>query len=199
MGIRKFLRRMKCFGSSGESIKSKKQMEREVIHMKQTIRVMERTIRTKRWVLEECKRQQLAEKREQIFLEKRGILMEKVAKIEIELQEALKYRQMTMADIIKTGLRKVTLENDVKAMQKKIEFFRNDLGKDPNPLKTWRENLRLIRSQNDMDKAVPQPPLFPILDFEEGELIWQLSDDNLEDDNVNWQLEEEGTVAATYL
>lgn len=99
----------------------------------------------------------------------------------------------------KTGLRKVTLENDVKAMQKKIEFFRNDLGRDPNPLKTWRENLRLIRSQNDMDKAVPQPPLFPILDFEEGELIWQLSDDNLEDDNVNWQLEEEGTVAATYL
>ena len=53
-----------------------------------------------RWVLEECKRQQLAEKREQIFLEKRGILMEKVAKIEIELQEALKYRQMTMADIM---------------------------------------------------------------------------------------------------
>lgn len=53
-----------------------------------------------RWVLEECKRQQLAEKREQIVLEKRGILMEKVAKIEIELQEALKYRQMTMADIM---------------------------------------------------------------------------------------------------
>lgn len=99
----------------------------------------------------------------------------------------------------KTGLRKITLESDVKAMQKKIEFFRNDLGRDPTPLKTWRENLRLIRSQNDMDKAVPQPPLFPILEFQEGELIWQLSDDNLEDDNVNWQNEEEATVAATYL
>ena len=36
-----------------------------------------------------------------------------------------------------------------------------------------RENLRQMHSQDDMHKAVPQPPLFPVEAFDEEELIWE--------------------------
>ncbi|XP_068692297.1 uncharacterized protein [Montipora foliosa] len=177
-------------------------MEIEINRMNRTIKGMERKIKTTRWIIEECKRQELAEKREQILLDRRSRLMGKVAQTEDELQEALEHRKITMADIIKTGLRKVALEKVVQALQNKINFFWNDLGSDPNALKTWRENLRPIRSQNDMHKAVPKPPLFPILDFEEDEIIWQAekwSSEELQDDNVVWQSQENVTEIATYL
>ena len=63
-------------------------------------------------------------------------------------------------------------------MKKKANSFRNNR-KCANPkekAKKWRENLRRVRSQNDINKAVPQPPLFPILDFDDDEsAIWEAS------------------------
>ena len=53
-----------------------------------------------RWIIEECKRQELAEKREQILLDRISHLMGKVAQTEDELQEALEHRKITMADIM---------------------------------------------------------------------------------------------------
>ena len=63
-------------------------------------------------------------------------------------------------------------------MERKANFFWNDLqiGDPKEKAKKWRENLRGVRSQNDMNKAVPQPPLFPILDFDDNEFaIWEAS------------------------
>ena len=63
-------------------------------------------------------------------------------------------------------------------MERKANFFWNDLqsGDPKEKAKKWRENLRGVRSQNDMNKAVPQPPLFPIMDFDDDDFaIWEAS------------------------
>ena len=56
-------------------------------------------------------------------------------------------------------------------MKREANVFCNDLQcRDPKEkAKKWRENLRRVRSQNDMNQAVPQPPLFPVLDFDDEE------------------------------
>ena len=53
-----------------------------------------------RWVIEECKRQQSAEEQEQLAMDTRGHLMGQVEQIEIELNESLEQRQMTMVNIV---------------------------------------------------------------------------------------------------
>ena len=79
-------------------------------------------------------------------------------------------------------------------MERKANFFWNDLqsGDPKEKAKKWRENLRGVRSQNDMNKAVPQPPLFPILDFDEDEFaIWEasreLSCEEVIPETENWE------------
>lgn len=73
------------------------------------------------------------------------------------------------------GLRKTVLEKTVKALDKRLNFFWMDIYQtDPDPRKTAkkrRENLRQLRSQNDIHKAVLQPSLFPFLELEE-ETFW---------------------------
>ena len=72
----------------------------------------------------------------------------------------------------------MVLEEKLRAMERKANFFWNDLqsGDPKEKAKKWRENLRGVRSQNDMNKAVPQPPLFPILDFDDDDFaIWEAS------------------------
>ena len=88
----------------------------------------------------------------------------------------------------------MALEEKLQAMERKANFFWNDLqcGDPKEKVKKWRENLRQVRSQNDMNKAVPQPPLFPILDFDDDEFaIWEasreLSCDELITETENWE------------
>ena len=88
----------------------------------------------------------------------------------------------------------MALEEKLQAMERKANFFRNDLqcGDPKEKAKKWRENLRRVRSQNDMNKAVPQPPLFPILDFDDDEFaIWEasreLSCDEVITETENWE------------
>ena len=88
----------------------------------------------------------------------------------------------------------MVLEEKLQAMERKANFFWNDLqcGDPKEKAKKWRENLRGVRSQNDMNKAVPQPPLFPILDFDDDEFaIWEasreLSCDELITETENWE------------
>ena len=66
--------------------------------------------------------------------------------------------------------RKTTQEEKLRTMKRKANFFWNDLqcGDPKEKAKNWRENLRRVRSQNDMNKAVPQPPLFSILDLDDN-------------------------------
>ena len=54
-------------------------------------------------------------------------------------------------------------------MKREANVFCNDLqcGDPKEKDKKWRENLRRVRSQNDMNQPVPQPPLFPVLDFDD--------------------------------
>ena len=101
------------------------------------------------------------------------------------------------------GIRKMALEEKLQAMEK-ADFFWNDLqcGNPMEKAKKWRENLRGVRSQNDMNKAVPQPPLFPILDFDDDEFaIWEasreLSCDEVIPETENW--EESAAVNEMYL
>ena len=79
----------------------------------------------------------------------------------------------------------MALEKTLQAMEKKATFYWMELFEnDPNPKKTakiWRENLRQMRSQNDMNKAVPQPSLFPALEMNEEELIWEAQKLSCED------------------
>ena len=79
-------------------------------------------------------------------------------------------------------------------MERKANFFWNDLqsGDPKEKAKKWRENLRGVRSQNDMNKAVPQPPLFPILDFDDDDFaIWEasreLSCEEVIPETENWE------------
>ena len=89
-------------------------------------------------------------------------------------------------------------------MERKANFFWNDLqcGDPKEKAKKWRENLREVRSQNDMNKAVPQPPLFPIMDFDDDEFaIWEasreLSCDEVILETENW--EESAATTEMYL
>ena len=88
----------------------------------------------------------------------------------------------------------MALEEKLQAMERKANFFWNDLqcGDPKEKAKKWRENLRGVRSQNDMNKAVPQPPLFPILDFDDDEFaIWEasreLSCEEVIPETENWE------------
>ena len=93
----------------------------------------------------------------------------------------------------------MALEKDIEALEKRATFFWNELYQnDPDPgktAKTWRENLRQMRSQNDIHKAVLKPPLA----FEpEEQKIWQvriLSSCEI----VEGQSEENVSEMATYL
>ena len=72
----------------------------------------------------------------------------------------------------------MALEKNVQAMERKAtSFFGMELyhnNPDPKPtVKIWRENLRQMHSQDDMHKAVPLPPLFPVKAFAGEELIWE--------------------------
>ena len=71
------------------------------------------------------------------------------------------------------SIRKTELEEKLQAMKRKENFFWNDLqcGDPKKKAKKWRGNLRRVRSQNDMNRAVPQPPLFAIrLDIDDDAL-----------------------------
>ena len=98
----------------------------------------------------------------------------------------------------------MVLEEKLQAMERKANFFWNDMqcGDPKEKAKKWRENLRGVRSQNDMNKAVPQPPLFPILDFDDDEFaIWEasreLSCDEVFPEAENW--EESAATTGMYL
>ncbi len=100
----------------------------------------------------------------------------------------------------------MALEEKLQAMERKTNFFWNDVqsGDPKESAKKWRENLRRVRSQNDMNKAVPQPPLFPIRDFDDNELkVWadwasqELSFDNIIPETENW--EESAAITETFL
>ena len=106
----------------------------------------------------------------------------------------------------------MTLEQKLAAVEKRANFYWMHLHySDPDPRKTlkkWRENLRPTRSQNEMDKAVPQPPLFPILDFDDDEIFWMASysmsidDINAEDEAIRTECEiavDAPMVIQTYL
>lgn len=152
-------------------------METELRRLNAMIQAMKQKIETTRWIIEKCKQQQLAEAREQIILERRSYLMEKVAQTEIKLQEALKHRQMAMDERVKTGLRRAALENEIRAIRKKAKFWKALSELDRTPQKaaeTWRENLRPSHSLSDIRKAVLKPPLCPDRDFENRESsIWE--------------------------
>lgn len=53
-----------------------------------------------RWIIEECKQQKLAEESEQMLRDTRTRLMSQVQQVEIELAQALKRRQVAMADVM---------------------------------------------------------------------------------------------------
>ena len=100
----------------------------------------------------------------------------------------------------------MVLEEKLQVMERKANFFWNDLqsGDPKENAKKWRENLRRERSQNDMNKAVPQPPLFPIRDFDDDELaVWaewasqELSRDDVIPETENW--EESAAITETFL
>ena len=100
----------------------------------------------------------------------------------------------------------MALEEKVQVMERKANFFWNDLqsGDPKENAKKWRENLRRVRSQNDMNKGVPQPPLFPIRDFDDDELavwaVWasqELSRDDVIPETENW--EESAAITETFL
>ena len=85
-------------------------------------------------------------------------------------------------------------------MERKANFFWNDLqsGDPKEKAKKWRENLRGVRSQNDMNKAVPQLPLFPYLDFDDDEFAtWEASRELSCDEGENW--EESAAVTEMFL
>lgn len=92
----------------------------------------------------------------------------------------------------------MALERDIEALEKKATFFWNELNQnDPDPrqtAKTWRENLRQMRSQSDMHKAVPKPPLITI---REDEVIWM--ERKLSSESLEWQSEETVSEMATNL
>ncbi|KAM7427062.1 hypothetical protein ABFA07_021734 [Porites harrisoni] len=201
MGIRRFMRSLNCFGNSKRREKSSKQVKKELSRMHATISVMEEKIETTKQIIEGCrKKQQLAEEREKAMRDKRGRLMERVQCVENELNLALKHRQVTLAEIIKTGLRKMALEKDLQAMEKKATFFWVELHySDPNPRKTmelWRENLRQLRSQNDVHKAVLQPPLCPV---NEEVIFWEYQQEFSCDDVRDTVYQDNGPIMATYV
>lgn len=94
----------------------------------------------------------------------------------------------------KCSNRKAELEEKLQAMKRMENFFWNDLqcGDPKEKAKKWRENLRRVRSQSDTNKAEPQPPLFPILDFDDDELAIcetprELSRDEVITKTENWE------------
>ncbi|KAJ7365012.1 hypothetical protein OS493_007650 [Desmophyllum pertusum] len=132
--------------------------------MHETIGIIEEDLQTTRSIVEECKqRQRAAEEKEEMTRNTRSHLMAQVQQTESRLGRALEKRQMLMSEIIECGIRKMALEEKVQAMERKANFFWNDLQSSDSRenAKTWREKLRRVRSQNDMNKAVPQPPLSP--------------------------------------
>lgn len=98
-------------------------------------------------------------------------------------------------------------------MERKANFFWNDLQSSDSRenAKTWREKLRRVRSQNDMNKAVPQPPLSPIRDSDEDEFqvwdefqIWETSrelscDDVITGTTGNEDYQESVVIMETFL
>ena len=52
-------------------------------------------------------------------------------------------------------------EEKLEAIKKKATSYEEELNREKQSTKTWTENLRRVRSQNDMHKAVPQEPLVP--------------------------------------
>lgn len=98
-------------------------------------------------------------------------------------------------------------------MERKANFFWNDLQSSDSweNAKTWREKLRRVRSQNDMNKAVPQPPLSPIRDSDEDEFqvwdefqIWETSrelscDDVITETTGNEDYQESVVIMETFL
>ena len=90
----------------------------------------------------------------------------------------------------------MTLERKLQAMENKANFFWNDLNNPtPDPgksAKTWQENLRQVRSMNDLNKAVPQPPLCPSQDFVEDDFpIWEVPGDSSDDEALTEILKNE--------
>ncbi|XP_078365606.1 uncharacterized protein LOC144649886 [Oculina patagonica] len=207
MGVLRFFRRLNCFGFSQRKVKSRRKMENELCIMQEAIRIIEEDIQNTRITVEECKqRQRAAEEKEEMTRNTRSHLMAQVQLTESRLGRALEKRQMLMSEIIECGIRKMALEEKLQAMERKTNFFWNDVqsGDPKESAKKWRENLRRVRSQNDMNKAVPQPPLFPIRDFDDNELkVWadwasqELSFDNIIPETENW--EESAAITETFL
>ncbi|CAH3041827.1 unnamed protein product [Pocillopora meandrina] len=139
-------------------------MERELASMQELIRILEQDVHITRDTVELFRqRQKAVEEKENRRRDIRHNLMTQVEEIESELGRALEERKELMSFIIECGIRKTALEKDVQAIEKKVEFFWEDLY-DPSPdpktrAKTWQENLRPVRSTSDLNKAVLKPPL----------------------------------------
>ena len=88
----------------------------------------------------------------------------------------------------------MALEKTVQAMEKKANFFWNDLYyPTPDPKKSareWQENLRPVRSMSDLNKAVPQPPLCQDSDDDDFP-VWEVHRDWSDDDVFTATLENE--------
>ncbi|KAL9976072.1 hypothetical protein ACROYT_G013319 [Oculina patagonica] len=182
-------------------------METELFNLHETMRIIEEDIQATKDTVEECKqRQRAAEEKEEMTRNTRSHLMAQVQLTESRLGRALEKRQMLMSEIIECGIRKMALEEKLQSMERKANFFWNDMqrGDPKESTKKWRENLRRVRSLNDTNKAVPQPPLFPIRDFDDNELkVWadwasqELSCDDVIPETENW--EESVAITETFL
>ncbi|XP_067016939.1 uncharacterized protein [Acropora muricata] len=159
MGFSRFLRNLNCITSNKRSRNSTKEMETELKHLNAVIREKKKRIETTKWIIEKCQQQESAMKREQAALEKRSDLMEKVAQVEIKMQETMKYRQEIVAERIKGALRRRALESRIMALRKVGKFWKAQ--PEVRSGEFWRGELRPIRSMNDIHKAVLKPPLFP--------------------------------------
>ncbi|RMX40929.1 hypothetical protein pdam_00017654 [Pocillopora damicornis] len=186
MGISQFFRRLNCFASAQRNQKSKRQMEKELSSMQELIRILEQDIQITRNTVELFKqRQKVVEEKEKMRRDTRYNLMAQVEEIESELGQALEERKELMSLIIECGIRKTALEKDVQAMEKKAEFFWEDLY-DPFPVsktsaKTWQENLRPVRSTSDLNKAVLKPPLCFAQDADDLQ-VWDVPYDASDDE-----------------
>ncbi|PFX15660.1 hypothetical protein AWC38_SpisGene20115 [Stylophora pistillata] len=162
-------------------------MEKELSSMQELVRILEEDIQITRNTVELFKqRQRAVEDKEKMRRNTRHNLMAQVEQIESELGRALEERKELMSLIIECGIRKTALEKDVQEMEKKAEFFWEDLY-DPSPdpktrAKAWQENLRPVRSMNDLNKAVPKPPLCFAQDADDlplWDVPYDASDDEL--------------------
>ncbi|KAJ7364983.1 hypothetical protein OS493_007618 [Desmophyllum pertusum] len=192
MGLSRFFRRLNCFGSGQRKVKSRKQMENALRNMHETIGIIEEDLQTTRSIVEECKqRQRAAEEKEEMTRKHQkpsdGSMNAAFVKWHLRRKcKPWKRRQISFGTIYRAVIQ----------------------GKTP---KHGGKKLRRVRSQNDMNKAVPQPPLSPIRDSDEDEFqvwdefqIWETSrelscDDVITGTTGNEDYQESVVIMETFL